>query len=146
MFNINMYYMQCRLYNILTYLLTYITIYILYICMYAYTDIYKHISWHIYVCIYIYTNIYITSAEVLWVSCHNSIETLSFPQQVKNPVLPISTWHLFYLRQESRVPSLNKRWWLTPLLQLERNPKISVTTREEPWVSSLNLRWGQNPL
>lgn len=150
-----MYYMQCRLYkyiNIFVDIYNYMYFIHIYVCMHIqiYTnilvDIYNYIfyTYIIYLCnIDIYKHIYnlcrgsefpVKTRLKPWVSHHN-LRSLCSPSQLDTS----------YLWQESRVPSLNKRW-LTPLLQLERNPKISVTTREEPWVSSLNLRWGPNPL
>ena len=47
----------------------------------------------------------------------------------------------FTALEESGLPWLPRRLGLTPLLKLYRNPKIHVSTGEEPWGSGLNSRW-----
>ena len=50
-------------------------------------------------------------------------------QRERRPNSPAAT------REETRLPHLNSRGVLTPLLPLERNPEIPITTREESPVS-----------
>ena len=74
-------------------------------------------------------------------SLHNLSKTTRLISQGKmSPNSPLVTW------EQSQLPPGNSKGGLTPFLQLERLPKILVTTGEEPWVYHLNSRWGPIPL
>ena len=49
-------------------------------------------------------------------------------------------------QEQSRVPSLNSKGALTPVMQFKRFPEISITTQEESRISPLISRRGLIPL